>query len=33
MPGMKRMVDGMLEVGALSKPFDVTTLVDTSYVK
>jgi NitT/TauT family transport system substrate-binding protein len=31
--GMKRMTDGMLKVGALEKPFDVTTLVNTSFLK
>lgn len=31
--GMKRMVDGMVQVGALDKPFDVTKLVDRSFLK
>jgi NitT/TauT family transport system substrate-binding protein len=31
--GMKRMVDGMVQVGALDKPFDVTKLIDSSYLK
>lgn len=31
--GMKRMVDGMVQVGALDKPFDVTKLIDRSFLK
>ncbi len=31
--GMKRMVDGMVQVGALDQPFDVTKLIDRSYLK
>ncbi|HET9652038.1 MAG TPA: ABC transporter substrate-binding protein [Usitatibacter sp.] len=31
--GMKRMVDGMVQVGALDKPFDVTKLIDRSFIK
>lgn len=30
---MNRMVNGMVEVGALDKPFDLSKVVDTSYLK
>lgn len=31
--GMKRMVDGMVQVGALDKPYDVARIVDQSFLK
>lgn len=33
MDGMNRMVDGMVAVGALSEPFDLSKIIDTSYLK
>jgi hypothetical protein len=30
---MKRMTDGMLQVGAIDKPFDVARIVDQSFLK
>lgn len=33
MPGMERMVNGMVEVGALKEPFDLKKIIDTQYLK